>query len=497
MSAVPSSSSGQPTPPRGELAYELHHVARHNAGYAHHRDEDSAWGSAYPAPSTIEPGFDYHAEDLDQDDHHPLDTYYHANHQYPFDSFHTRTPPTPISNSTSDSRRTRSGRISRRTDSPMSSVRDDRSRVTKSPLSVKKGRKSKSQTFELPLPLSILTKDSKKPIKDMRAHINRPVEIRIKEARDRQEKKNKGNKGVPRPMNSFMLYRSAYAERCKEWAYQNNHQVVSSISGASWPMETADVREFYTELAEEERIKHREAHPSYKFTPSKPASGLTAKEDDYDDGGFSDDPDGEYVPSRGQARQARRRPEQSAQQETSPYVHQHYAQPSPSNINMSTWSFNNPTRPMPAPDQVQPYPFQAQVQQHSLYDGHGYGYGYGQVEDVRVTMNPSSAASYSGHGLVSLPGGGHQDLLQPQTHNTLQQYQQPQMGGNFIDVNGMLYPDQSVPQMDIKYDMSAGQNSGFGEPFQQGLPQADMHSTEWQLDPALAPGFDEYGQFLE
>ncbi|KAF2089132.1 hypothetical protein K490DRAFT_38767, partial [Saccharata proteae CBS 121410] len=96
----------------------------------------------------------------------------------------------------------------------------------------------------------------------MEEWVNRPASVRRTEV-----EKRKGY--VTRPMNSFMLYRSAYAERTKQWCLQNNHQVVSSVSGESWPLEPPEIREQYNDYAKIERINHQNAHPDYKFSPSK------------------------------------------------------------------------------------------------------------------------------------------------------------------------------------------------------------------------------------
>lgn len=87
------------------------------------------------------------------------------------------------------------------------------------------------------------------------------------EERRREVEQRRGY--VPRPMNSFMLYRSAYAERTKFWCSKNNHQVVSSVSGASWPLEPPAIRDKYNAYAKLERINHQRAHPGYKFSPAK------------------------------------------------------------------------------------------------------------------------------------------------------------------------------------------------------------------------------------
>lgn len=60
MSATQYGRSGQPTPPAGELEYDLHHIARHNAGntaYTHQQQDTLDF--AYRVPDTIEPGIDY------------------------------------------------------------------------------------------------------------------------------------------------------------------------------------------------------------------------------------------------------------------------------------------------------------------------------------------------------------------------------------------------------------------------------------------------------
>ncbi|KAK6511922.1 hypothetical protein TWF481_000826 [Arthrobotrys musiformis] len=124
-------------------------------------------------------------------------------------------------------------------------------------------RAEKPKVPKLDRPLSELTKDfDTLPIRDMERWVHRSVEERRREVEKRD-----GH--VARPMNSFMLYRSAFAERTKQWCLQNNHQVVSSVSGASWPLEPAWIREKYNELARIERINHQAAHPGYKFSPSK------------------------------------------------------------------------------------------------------------------------------------------------------------------------------------------------------------------------------------
>ncbi|KAF3928852.1 hypothetical protein ABW20_dc0101990 [Dactylellina cionopaga] len=138
---------------------------------------------------------------------------------------------------------------------------NSKSQKKRKPPTLSKAEKPKVP--KLDRPLSELTKDySNLPIRDMERWVHRGLEERRREVEKRD-----GH--VARPMNSFMLYRSAFAERTKQWCLQNNHQVVSSVSGASWPLEPAWIREKYNEFARIERINHQAAHPGYKFSPSK------------------------------------------------------------------------------------------------------------------------------------------------------------------------------------------------------------------------------------
>ena len=258
---------------------------------------------------------------------------------------------TPRSNTASEGIRTRSGRSTRQTDSPYSSS----ARVSTSPaVRAKKEKKSKldrSKTPKLTAPLSVLTKDMTVPCKDIEAWVNRSAETRQKET-------GKRNGYIARPMNSFMLYRSAYADRTKQWCLQNNHQVVSSVSGESWPMEPQEVRDQFTEWSKIERANHAAAHPNYKFSPSK-----SKKRKNADDGSdvegidsvLDTDPDGEY---RGTRAGRQRRLQQQVEQQhiplnetvgfTSDPYFAHQQQQHALGYEQNPYSSYNPGRPVPS-----------------------------------------------------------------------------------------------------------------------------------------------------
>ncbi|TAQ87799.1 hypothetical protein B7494_g3871 [Chlorociboria aeruginascens] len=131
-------------------------------------------------------------------------------------------------------------------------------------------------------PLSILTKDfTHIPIVDIAAFVNRSLRKRQREVEKTLKTKNPGK--VKRPMNSFMLYRKAYQHRAKDFCLQHNHQLVSQVCGASWPLEPADVRDQFVEWARIEKVNHEKAHPGYKFTPKRPKDTAPERDSETED----------------------------------------------------------------------------------------------------------------------------------------------------------------------------------------------------------------------
>ena len=247
----------------------------------------------------------------------------------------------------------------------------------------------------------------------MEEWVNRSAEVRSKEVEKR-------NGYVTRPMNSFMLYRSAYAERTKLWCLQNNHQVVSSVSGESWPMEPAEVREQYNEYARIERDNHQKAHPGYKFCPSKAQSSArkrkgTRDDSDEDEPSEVGDADVEWRPSgdrRSRIKSSKRLGREAGYPANSTLhggldgeldFSTYGGRPE---YNRSSYQATNPGRPLPAPlNEFELYGqyYQTTVQQSMT----GLN-----VEDVRIRkaqapgMPPGGALS-----LIGLPGAHHYELL--------------------------------------------------------------------------------------
>lgn len=260
---------------------------------------------------------------------------------------------TPLSQTSDGGRRTRSTRSATRSDSPRTG-KTENSRVSK-PSRTKKARSNKAfnnKMAKLEGPLSDLTKDMTVPVRDMEEWVNRSTETREQEVIKR-------NGYVTRPMNSFMLYRSTYAERTKQWCLQNNHQVVSSVSGESWPLEPEEVREHYRHLAKVERDNHARAHPSYKFSPSKTTAAKKKRgggysDEDEDDLSEPGDPDKEWTPrgerrsngrSRRQGREVGFQTDNNFHQTFDPYQ---YEFDNGIGMNMGSWNApNHHGRPLP------------------------------------------------------------------------------------------------------------------------------------------------------
>ena len=285
------------------------------------------------------------------------------------------------------------------------------SRVYKLP-KLRKAKKEKvkaeKKVAKLEKPLSELTSDwTHVPVADIESFVNRSAEERRREV---EEGKIPGK--VKRPMNSFMLYRKAYQNRTKDWCLQNNHQVVSQVCGDSWPLESNEVKDQFSEWARIERINHQNAHPGYKFSPSKPSATKSAKrnmsEDPMSEESDLDDFDWQTGPSRSKKRHRQTSRQHSQQPVAYPTTRSAYQYSSRGNsiephhpvYNKSSYHASNPNRPPPQ-----------QYNQVELQDGHYYQQSVHTnaqlgVEDVIIRKATAPGVhSY----LSSVPGGGGQD----------------------------------------------------------------------------------------
>lgn len=255
--------------------------------------------------------------------------------------------------------------------------------------------------IELAEPLSILTKDWTVPLGDIAAKVHRSAEQR------QGEVKNKKNGGkVPRPMNSFMLYRSAYAERVKEFCKEGNHQIISQVTGASWGMEAQEVKQLYEKYAEIDRQNHQKAHPDYKFAPNKngPASRKRKGRDDEDDN--TDWEDRDYEASSSRSKRTRNgQSVESRSHSSTPFEgisHPSYG-PGPIGHHHNASSFHA-SNPRSIPPLVYPVDFD-----DHYYEQWSTPYGSNNIEDIHVrrVQHPSTIAyaPMDDQSLVGLPHG--------------------------------------------------------------------------------------------
>ena len=342
---------------------------------------------------------------------------------------------------------------------------DARSRSDKSPKpkKVKKEKvKAEKKVAKLERPLSELTKDWKHvPVADIEAYVNRSAEVRRKEV---DEGKLPGK--VKRPMNSFMLYRKAYQNRTKDWCLQNNHQVVSQVCGDSWPLEPDDVKEKFTEWARIERINHQNAHPGYKFSPTKPGTAKSSKrkvsEEPMSDESDLDDFDWQ----RGQSRRSKKprethRPEMPVAYPTTKSAYKYSSretsmEPNHSGYNRSSYHASNPGRLLPVQynqaDLHAGQYYQQNIQPNNLIPG---------AEDVIIRKTAAPGV----HSYLGLPGGQEYDMM-----NSYPQYETP------------LGPEHRIDPSLIAQDQALYDGGHYGEPQPEGVYFGGSHNgdQQWQ-----------------
>ena len=335
------------------------------------------------------------------------------------------------------------------------------------------------------------------PVKDMEAWVNRPADIRRQEAEKR-------NGYITRPMNSFMLYRSAYAERAKAWCLQNNHQVVSSVAGESWPLEPPEVRDRFNEYAKIERINHQNAHPTYKFSPSKAVVPPRKRKDEWSDEEPSDLEDAEWAPDHGRRSRQAKRFQQSISYPPNlgppEYMERSFG-PNANGMMRSSWEMTNEGRPMPMPMHHDMY---NQYYQTAVYPNVHMGAHYS--EDLRMRRigvpapAPAPSMQFSSNQPLGLPGGDASDLL-----NQLQ----PQVATSFnegqVDPLLLAYDGGHRSEMApaaLQQDYRSGYTSLIDEKYdQQEIDRLleiehthDSYNSSWQSDPTMS-SLDQESEF--
>ena len=363
---------------------------------------------------------------------------------------------------------------------------DDRSRASSSPKARKAAKQTKGDKSKVPkinAPLSELTKTyTHIPIRDMDEWVNRTAETRRLEVEKR-------NGYITRPMNSFMLYRSAYAERTKMWCLQNNHQIVSSVSGESWPLEPSEVREQYNEYARIERDNHQKAHPGYKFSPSKAQNSSRkrkgASQPEEEEPSDLDDADFSWKPSSGRKTRAKqmKRPPREGGYPTSNGVQDNPRNRGPDpypRLNQSSYQATNPGRPLAATMSGQD--LYGQYYQTTVYPNSREQ----NIEDVFVHKTETTTNITAAPPLIGLPGAYHYELLgEHSVHNSPAPTSEPQVDpvllaydNNYLGQASASLTEQQFRDLDHNRLFDAGSQPSDYYEETNFHPQTDP----WQLD---------------
>lgn len=306
----------------------------------------------------------------------------------------------------------------------------------------------------------------------------------------------KRNGYITRPMNSFMLYRSAYAERAKVWCAQGNHQIVSSVAGESWPLEPPAIRDLYNEYAKIERINHQTAHPTYKFSPSKAAVPVRKRKGEWsDDDESSDIEDAEWAPGSGRSRNRQaRRLERSLSYPANGMNGEFFDRsfgPNGAGMNKSSWEMTNEGRQMPIPMHNDLY---NQYYQTAAYPALDMGANFGDDLRMHIVGIPASSVHFPSNHLLGLPGGNASDLMQQLHLQTGTPFDEGQLdpmllaynGGNHSAMNPSALQQNEFRsgQPDMLQEKLAAEN------FDSLLDLPPSHNNyptgAWQSDPTMA-----------
>ncbi|KAM3073239.1 hypothetical protein ACMFMG_008948 [Clarireedia jacksonii] len=386
------------------------------------------------------------------------------------------------------------------------------------PKKVKKEKvKAEKKVARIEKPLSELTKDiDQVPVIDVETYVNRSVEERRREV---EEGKSQGK--VKRPMNSFMLYRKAYQNRAKHWCLGNNHQVVSQVCGDSWPLEPDEIREKYTELARLERINHQNAHPGYKFSPTKPGSSKTSnkrKMSEDIESDVSDLTDFDWQEGRSRVtKKSRTSASRQVQQQPVVYPTRRSAYQYSSrehSIESGYNGYNN--SPYHVVNMGSPHP--SQYSQADIQSGQYYQPNIRQnqnhlIADVGDVMMQKTAASGAHSYQVSIPVGPESDIMHPQQRYhgspapepridpSLMAHDQGYQGSNFSESHPGMYFDSPHEAEHALYQAPYGMNGRELDPHlsylgpEQQTDRSQIHDPHMGVLQGNHDGWQDMGAF--
>ncbi|KAJ5732698.1 hypothetical protein N7493_004179 [Penicillium malachiteum] len=264
------------------------------------------------------------------------------------------------------------------------------------------------------------------PLRDMEAWAHRSSEERIAQAEDRRS--------IARPMNAFMMYRSAYSDRAKILLGNKNYQIVNSAIAKSWQIELDEVKAYYNDIS---RIEPR---PDPTTPPMSVVSGPLL------DRGSPAWSDVDYT-------------------SPSPYHHHDRSQ----SFDLGVYHSRANTPVAYSSGYINPhwnsYPAATipTIQPSVLHGGMG-----SQVEDVHYPRSsmPGDLQYDMSTGLAALPGSSHHELLQPQQgHHPLPGHTVD--GGN-LDPQMLVYSEGTMNNLPNAYPPVANTYPIWGDEDQNG-----------------------------
>ncbi|CAG8474063.1 8563_t:CDS:2 [Paraglomus occultum] len=81
-------------------------------------------------------------------------------------------------------------------------------------------------------------------------------------------KKTRGDKGIGREQNAFILYRKDLQAKLKNEGQKLTNAEISRIASAEWSKESNTVKNFFTVLAQSATRIHRKLFPGYRYHPN-------------------------------------------------------------------------------------------------------------------------------------------------------------------------------------------------------------------------------------
>jgi hypothetical protein len=80
---------------------------------------------------------------------------------------------------------------------------------------------------------------------------------------------DKKRKRIPRPMNSFILYRRDKNTEFINKGIKMDNSELSKTLGKMWREEPEEIREYYQKLSREASKQHKRMYPNYRYKPRK------------------------------------------------------------------------------------------------------------------------------------------------------------------------------------------------------------------------------------